>query len=370
MQIDGHLVTPHGIQSGVLDIHDGRITQIEAKTNVRDRYILPGFIDLHVHGGDNADAMDGADAVARMGRFHLSRGTTTLYPTTMTRPWDEVMDALRGIQHAAQHGIPNGPSIPGAHLEGPFISPQRLGAQPAFAISPTQRELDDIIALDTVRLTTLAPECCSDHAITTLAQNGIRLSIGHTCASCEQCQHMMRVARSKGGVIGGTHLFNAMPEIRGRNPGPAGALLADDDAFMELIFDTHHVHPTSFAMVRKAAGERLLLVTDAMRATGGPDGLSSLGGQDVLVENGMARMGADGCGGLAGSVLTLDQALKNACAHGTSLPEASRMLSTTPAKYMGLTDRGSLSVGMRADIVSMTDEYDLQNVWCAGQTIR
>ncbi|MBR0560709.1 N-acetylglucosamine-6-phosphate deacetylase [Neokomagataea anthophila] len=366
MHIDGHLVTPNGIQPGVLEIQEGRITHIEAKSNVKDRYILPGFIDLHVHGGDNADAMDGAAAVARMGRFHLNHGTTTLYPTTITRPWAEIMDALKGIQHVTRHGITNGPDIPGAHLEGPFINPKRLGAQPPFAIPPTERELNDILALDTVRLTTIAPECCSDEAILTMAQHGIRMSIGHTCATCEQCQHMMRIARTKNGIISGTHLFNAMPEVQGRNPGPVGALLADDTAFMELIFDTHHVHPTSFTMVRKAASDRLMLVTDAMRATGCPDGVSSLGGQDVLVQNGMARMGTDGSGNLAGSILTLDQALKNACLHGASLTEASHMLSTTPARYMGLNDRGSLSIGMRADIVSLDEDYNLTNVWSAA----
>ncbi|GBR43940.1 N-acetylglucosamine-6-phosphate deacetylase [Neokomagataea thailandica] len=369
MQIDGHLVTPHGIQPGILTLNDGRITHIEAKSYVKDRYILPGFIDLHVHGGDNADAMDGADSVARMSRFHLSRGTTTLYPTTMTRPWAEIMDALKGIQHHVQHGLTNGPDIPGAHLEGPFINPQRLGAQPPFAITPTERELNDLLSLDVVRLTTLAPECCSDSAIKTMARHGIRLSIGHTCATCEQCQHMMRVARTENGIIGGTHLFNAMPEIRGRSPGPAGALLADDHAFMELIFDTHHVHSTNLALVRKAAKERIILVTDAMRATGCPDGLSSLGGQPVLVQEGIARMGTDGSGGLAGSVLTLDQALKNACANGVPLTEASRMLSATPARYMGLTDRGSLTTGQRADIISLDSDYNLETVWAASQQL-
>nr|WP_294917079.1 N-acetylglucosamine-6-phosphate deacetylase [uncultured Neokomagataea sp.] len=368
MRIDGHLVTPHGIQPGVLEIQDGIITQIEARSNVQDRFILPGFIDLHVHGGDNADAMDGPEAVARMARFHLSHGTTTLYPTTMTRPWPEIMDALKGIQHVTRQGITNGPDVPGAHLEGPFINPQRLGAQPPFTLQPTDRELNDILALDTVRLTTLAPECCSDAAILTMAQHGIRLSIGHTCATCEQCQHMMRIARTQNGVIGGTHLFNAMPEVKGRNPGPIGALLADDDAFMELIFDTHHVHPANFTMVRKAAGERLMLVTDAMRATGCPNGVSSLGGQEVYVNNGTARMGADGSGNLAGSVLTLDQALKNACSHGASLVEASRMLSTTPARYMGLNDRGSLKPGMRADILSINEHYNITNVWLAAKS--
>ncbi|GBR53422.1 N-acetylglucosamine-6-phosphate deacetylase [Neokomagataea thailandica NBRC 106555] len=367
MYIDGHILTPSGIQPGQITLRDGLISSFEPKTHVPDRYILPGFIDLHVHGGGGADAMDGANAVTQMARFHLTHGTTTLYPTTITRPWAEVMDALRGIQHVTQYGIPNGPSIPGAHLEGPFINPQRLGAQPPFAIPPSHQELCDIFALNVVRLTTLAPECCSDDAISAMAQQGIRLSIGHTCATCEQCQHMMRTARASGGVIGGTHLFNAMPELRGRDPGPVGALLADEDAFMEIIFDTHHVHPASFAAIRKAAQKRLILITDAMRATGLADGISSLGGQDVLVKDGIARMGADGCGSLAGSVLTLDKALKNACTHGgATLHEASDMLSATPAKYMGLTDRGSLLPGKRADIVSITPDYDIQNIWCAG----
>jgi N-acetylglucosamine-6-phosphate deacetylase len=368
--LSGHLVLPDRILPGLLHMTDGRISAIEPRSDVPDRFVLPGFIDIHVHGGNGADAMDGEADVERMARFHLQCGVTTILPTTMTRPWNEVLAALHAIRNVARRGIADGPDIPGAHLEGPFISPNRLGAQPPYAVSPTSAEIEAITALDIVRLTTLAPERCSTEAITALAKAGVRISIGHTDATAEDCARLFQIVQAANGTVGGTHLFNAMPEIRGRAPGPVAALLADDHAFVELIFDTHHVHPTAFALMRKAAPGRVILISDAMRAAGCGDGLSSLGGLPVLVRDGIARMGEDGSGGLAGSILTLDQALRNALDHGVPLIDASAMLSGHPARYLGLTDRGALREGLRADAVVVDARHQVEEVWRSGIRLR
>ncbi len=243
-------------------------------------YILPGFIDTHVHGGDGGDTMDGAQGVRTLARFHVQRGTTTLLPTTMTNPWEEVLGALRGVKEVAEQGDETLPSIPGAHLEGPFISPERLGAQPAYTLEPTAEHVREVLDLGIVKLVTLAPEIAGAvGAAKHFAQAGVRVSVGHTNATFEEVKALVNAVREAGGIVGFTHLFNAMSALGSRAPGAVGAALAEGDAYAELIFDTHHVHPGSFLAALSAKPERLHLITDAIRACGLREGGTELGGQ-------------------------------------------------------------------------------------------
>lgn len=364
-ELDGHLVLPDRIMPGRLSF-SGQIEATEARSAVPDRYILPGFIDGHVHGGNGADTMDGVEAIHTLSRFHAQHGTTTILPTTITRPWADVMEALRAVAEVVRSQIPKGPVVHGAHLEGPFVSPHKLGAQPPYAIPPTTERVAEALGTGCVRVVTLAPELPhSQTAIKQFAEAGVRVSIGHTVAEYEETSNAICQICAAGGVAGGTHLFNAMAPITSRKPGPVTALMCSD-AYAEMIFDTHHVHPATFRLAHRVMGGRLVFVTDAMRATGLPEGPSQLGGQDVMVKDGTARLPD---GSLAGSVLTLDQALRNALQAGTPLLEAAALLSTNPARYLGLTDRGALEAGKRADFVVLDSAFTVQEVWVGGARI-
>ncbi|AQS88835.1 N-acetylglucosamine-6-phosphate deacetylase [Neoasaia chiangmaiensis NBRC 101099] len=363
MRLEGHIVLPDRILPGRVSF-DTHIRSVEPDADAPRRYILPGFIDGHVHGGDGADTMDGAAAIDRLSRFHLSHGTTTILPTTITRPWADVMDALHAISEVMSRGVANGPRIHGAHLEGPFVSPHKLGAQPPFAIPPSPERVAEAVGTGCVRVVTLAPELeHAETAIAAFAEAGVRISLGHTTTDYEGADRAICAICAAGGVPGGTHLFNAMSPIEGRRPGPVTALMCHDEAFGEMIFDTHHVHPASFRLVSRVMGNRLLFVTDAMRGAGQPEGPSQLGGQDVMIEDGVVRLPG---GSLAGSVLTLDRALRNAVESGASLPNAARLVSSNAAAYLGLSDRGSITAGKLADFVVMDERLEIAEVWVGG----
>lgn len=363
MQLRGNIVTQDGMVAGTVRF-GGCIDEVVPEAGVPDLFVLPGFIDPHVHGGDGGDAMDGPNGIATLARFHLRHGTTTLLPTTITRPWAEVVEGLRGIAAARQSGVQGGADIVGAHLEGPFISPQRLGAQPPFAISPDPARVAEALTPGIVRVVTLAPELDgATAAIAQFAAAGVRVSLGHSTADFATATAALTAVGSAGGVAAGTHLFNAMGGIEGRVPGLAGALLACPHAFVELILDLQHVHPGSFRLAHAAVGDRLMLITDAMRGAGTSDGTSELGGQAVTIRDGVARLAG---GSLAGSLLTLDAALRHAVAEGVPLPVASRLVSGNAARYLGLADRGVLLPGRRADLVVLDPDLTVQQVWLAG----
>lgn len=332
-----------------------------------DRLILPGFVDAHVHGGGGADTMDGPEAVRTLARFHAAHGTTTLLPTTITNPWENVLAALHGIRKVMDGGgVPGGADIVGAHLEGPFISPERLGAQPPNTLAPTPERIAEVLALNVVRAVTIAPELPGAlDASLALARAGVRIGVGHTRADAETVTAFLNALNAAGATTCATHLFNAMGGIEGRVPGPPAALMADAHAYLEIILDNVHVHATSFRLAC-AASHRVTLITDAMRAAGLGDGISELGGQRVIVQGGRASLEG---GSLAGSLLTMDVALKNAVQAGIALDAASRMLSEAPARSLGLDDRGVLEPGRRADLVVLDDTLNVLEVYVGGQRV-
>jgi len=376
-KLTGTLLLPGGPVRGSIEFDETiAVVEVSGAADLDEPgapLIAPGFIDTHVHGGAGGDTMDGAQGVARLAAFHLKHGTTTILPTTMTNPFDRVLAALRGVseimaeQVAAGGAVPGLPSIPGAHLEGPFISKSRLGAQPDFAIDPTPEAVLEVLATGVVRIATLAPEVGQAVAAgRVFAEAGVRVSVGHTVAGHAAVAELAASVRSAGGTLGFTHLFNAMPGLGSREPGVVGAALADPEAYAELILDMHHVHPVSFLAAAAAKPGRLHLITDAIRATGTGDGSSELGGQPVTVAGGAARL-ADGT--LAGSVLTLDEALRNAVGAGVTPTAAVAMLSAIPAAYLRLRDRGSLAVGLRADLVVLDGSLNVESVYVGGRLV-
>ncbi len=366
-ELSGMLVLPGGVRAGRLKFGQ-RIEQLQFEDAPAKRYLLPGFIDTHVHGGNGGDTMDGAQGVRTLARFHARHGTTTLLPTTMTNPWDRVMAALEAVRSVMAETLPGSADIVGAHLEGPFISPQRLGAQPPQTLEPTPQRLAQVLNTGVVRAVTLAPEVPGAlQAGLAFAAAGVRVGVGHTVADSETVQAFLGRVQAAGGRTCATHLFNAMGGVEGRVPGPAAALMTDPHAWLEVILDGVHVHPTSFRLACAAAPGRVMLITDAMRAAGLGDGESELGGQQVTVKGGRATLKAGGS--IAGSVLTLDQALRNALKAGLALPQVSAMLSAAPAASLNLTDRGRLEAGLRADVVVLDEHFEIGAVYVAGEQV-
>ncbi len=365
----GTLLLPHGAASGSLEFAE-RIERVDARRELAEPtapFVLPGFIDVHVHGGGGGDAMDGVDGVRRLARFHAGHGTTTLLPTTMTNPWPSVIAALRGVAELVGSSEDGLPDVLGAHLEGPFINPGRLGAQPPATLPPEPDLVNEVLALEVVRVVTLAPEVEGAlQAAETFARAGVRVSFGHTLATADQATEGVDAVLAAGGTAGFTHLYNAMTPLASREPGAVGVALARPEAYAELILDLHHVHAVAFRAAHAAKGDRLLLITDAMRAAGSDGGASELGGQAVYVDAGAARL-ADGT--LAGSVLTMDQAVKNAVSSGLGLTAAVRAATAVPADYLGLGDRGRLEVGARGDVVVLDDDLHVIEVYARGRRL-
>jgi N-acetylglucosamine-6-phosphate deacetylase len=369
--IDGLLLTPDGFVRGRLAHDAGRIVALHGEPVADGAWrdsplpiVLPGFIDLHVHGGGGADTMQAAldtGAIDTIARTHARHGTTALLATTMTAPHGEIAAALRALAPACAQRTDAAARVLGVHLEGPYISPDRLGAQPAFAQAPSAAEILALAALAPIRVVTLAPELPGALATTAaLVAAGIRVQIGHSAASYEQA-----CAALAGGASGFTHLFNAMSGLHHRTPGAAGAALAHAQ-YAELIPDLLHVHPGAMRVALRAI-PGLYCVTDATAAAAMPDGEYRLGRHAVTKCGGGVRL-ADGT--LAGSTLTMDQALRNLVdSLGVTLAEASRRVSMHAAQYLRLDDRGVLRAGAWADCVVLDAQLRVRQVVVEGQSI-
>lgn len=365
----GHVLTPGGFVRGGVDIEQGRIARVHGtpvdeatvRADPHTPVLLPGFVDLHVHGGGGADTMEAGDAVLTLARRHARHGTTALLATTMTAPLAEIEAALRALApQVAQRGR-QAARVLGVHLEGPYISPEKLGAQPPYARPPALAEILALQAIAPIKLVTLAPEVEGSLAlIPALVGAGMRVQVGHTTAPYEQA-----LAALQQGASGFTHLFNAMSALHHRAPGAVGAALAHAQ-HAELIPDLLHVHPGAMQVALRAI-PGLFCVTDATAAAGMPDGDYRLGRQTVHKCLGGVRL-ADGT--LAGSALTMDQALRNLVQIGLSLAEASARCSTQAAVYLGLDDRGRLVPGAWADIVVMdAATLQLRQVCVEGEAV-
>jgi N-acetylglucosamine-6-phosphate deacetylase len=363
----GLIVTPQGLLRGGLHLDNGRISAINgslvgehAWRTSTEPLLLPGFIDLHVHGGGGADTMQAArdaQALATITRAHVRHGTTALLATTMTAPADEIAATLRAIAPACTSSA-DGARVLGVHLEGPYISAAKLGAQPDFAQAPSINTLRAWRALAPIRVVTLAPELPGAlEATAALVAEGVRVQIGHSNASYEQA-----CAALQHGAAGFTHLFNAMSALHHRAPGAAGAALAHAQ-HAEIIPDLLHVHPGAIrAALRAIPG--LYCVTDSTSAATMPDGDYTLGAQRVVKCQGGVRL-ADGT--LAGSTLTMDQALRNLVfTLGLPLQQASQRTAMHAAQYLGLSDRGQLTEGAWGDVVVLDTALNVQQVWVEG----
>jgi N-acetylglucosamine-6-phosphate deacetylase len=333
--------------------------------DVTGHYLVPGFVDIHNHGGGGASFTSGTVEDVLQGiDTHRRHGTTTLVASTVTGDMDFLAQRAGFLSELAEQG-----DIAGIHFEGPFISPCRKGAHSEELLrDPDPAEVRKLIdaARGWARMVTLATELPGGiDSVRLLAEHGVIAAIGHTDATYEQT-----VEAIDAGATVATHLFNAMPALGHRAPGPIAALLEDDRITVELINDGTHLHPASLQLAFHHAGaDRVAFITDAMDAAGFGDGRYMLGPLEVEVADGVARL-VEG-GSIAGSTLTLDRAFKRAVTvDRLSVEDAVKALSANPARLLGLSDTiGSLEPGKYADLVILDDAYEVKGVMRRGHWV-
>jgi N-acetylglucosamine-6-phosphate deacetylase len=359
--ISGRVVRPGAVVPGHVEVAGPAILSVSAAEDVGDDVIVPGFVDLHCHGGGGHTFTTGDPGQAReVAAFHLRHGTTTILASLVSSPYRLMRDATAAYAPLVAEQV-----VAGVHFEGPYLSAVRCGAQnPEFLREPSVAELDALIELGggAIRSVTIAPELPGAlDAITFLVQRGVVAAVGHTDATYEQT-----LAGVAAGARLGTHLCNGMRPPHHREPGPVIALLGAAPAVCELIADGVHLHPGMLAFAARSAGpDRTALITDAMDAAGVADGSYHLGGQQVVVKDRVARLVRGGA--IAGSTLTMDAALRCAVGAGIALADAAAMAATTPARVLGLGDQtGALEAGLRADLVVLSADLQVKRVMRAG----
>ncbi|ULL13672.1 N-acetylglucosamine-6-phosphate deacetylase [Paenibacillus sp. H1-7] len=380
------IVTPDTtVKNGWILLTDGRISAIGKETGSVEHartlaqhcevidgqggYVLPGFIDVHVHGGYGHDFMDAdAKGLDEITRFHGQNGTTVMLATTVTAPKADLDQVLERVHAYREAGMPYA-QLHGVHLEGPYISAKWPGAQnPQHIVAPQPAWLEDWTQRfpGLISMQTLAPETEGALAyIEALTGKGIIAALGHTDATYDQVQLAV-----EHGLSHAVHTFNAMTRLHHRDPGTVGAVLTNPGIMAEVIADGHHVHPACIRLLAQTKGpDNLLLITDAMSAAGLGNGEYKLGGLDVVVNGGVARLKEGDS--LAGSTLTMIEAFRYAVREvGISVEHASRMASGTPARRLGI-DRltGSLAPGKQADVLLLNQQLELERVWSQGRVL-
>ncbi len=363
--VRGRLVLDDAVVPGRLLLVDGAIVAIEPdEAEAGGPFVTPGFVDVHVHGWGGYDAMGSRDDLDGMARALLRHGVTSFLPTAVTAS----IDALRAFADRVREWMPAAPADGadplGFNLEGPFISPERKGAQnPTFIVAAADVPREALAPLlPGMRIMTVAPEPPGNlDLIAWLAVNGVAPSLGHSACTVDQA----RAGYAAGGRTT-THLFNAMTGVVHHAPGLAVAALTDDEVYVELIADGHHVHPSLWPIIlRTKPADRLLLVSDALSMAGTPPGPGVIGG--LAVENRGDRATLAGSDTLAGSTIALDTAVRNLARAGVPLPAAVAAAGRNPLALLGVADRGRIAIGQRADLVELDDELRVRRVARAGE---
>jgi N-acetylglucosamine-6-phosphate deacetylase len=342
---------------GDVEVDDGVVVDVGLAGGPRGRIAIPGFVDLQVNGFGGVDFLAAStEDYARAGEALLQTGVTAFQPTFITATESTIVDALHAVP-------PNGstPHVIGAHLEGPFLSPERLGTHPfEHRREPDLELLDRLLDVGRVTAMTIAPELVgADALIRRLLDRGVVVSAGHTNATAEQANHAFDL-----GISAVTHLFNAMRPFRSRDPGIAGVAMTRPDVFVQVIVDGHHLADETVRLVWAAAGGRLALVSDATAGAAAGGGSYQLGDVAIEVADGPPTR-EDGV--LAGTVLTMIDAVRNLHALGISFEDAVGAATIVPARIVGRPDLGILEPGCAADVVVLDDRLEIVNVVCAGE---
>ena len=363
-----------GIVKTNIGIENGRLAYIVNEENIEpifetDGIVVPGFIDEHIHGAGGADAMDGTvEALQTISEFLAREGTTGFLATTMTQSPENITNALKAVKKVREKGGYKGAEVLGVHLEGPFISPKHVGAQPLEYVATPDAELFDKYneaSGNSIKIVTLAPEVEGGLGLVKHLSNiGVVASVGHTGGKYADVVNAVAA-----GATNVTHTYNAQTGLHHREAGVVGAAMLLDELNCEMICDTIHVSvPAIKLVIKNKPHDKYTLITDAMRAKGMPDGKSELGGQDVFVNNGEARL-ADGT--LAGSVLKMNVAVKNLVEKaGVPFTDAIDFATYNPAKNIGvLHERGTIEVGKRADLTVLNSDFEVLYTLVNGKIV-
>ena len=349
--VDGRIVP------GDVEVVNGLISRVGIAGQHGHGTAVPGFIDLQVNGFAGVDFLNtDAHGYRRAGEAMVETGVTGYLPTLITSPEETLIAAMREVPILAE-----GPRILGIHLEGPFLSPLRLGAHPPAARrDPDAALLGRLLDAGPVRMMTLAPELKGMRPVVDLLQaRGVTVSCGHTDATAQQAHSAFEY-----GLRTVTHLFNAMRPFEHRDPGIAGAALARSDVVVQIINDGVHLAPETVQMIWQAAGGRVALVTDAIAGTAAPQGTYRFGSIEIVVRDGAVR-GPNGV--LAGSVLTMIEAIRNLHALGVGFEDAVGAATSVPADVIGLSSVGRIGVGLAADVVVLDDNLEIESVFVSGE---
>jgi len=371
------ILTPKKLlQNSAIQIQDGKILALLRADDVKsfpdfeiihteNLTITPGLIDIHTHGAMNADAMDATlESMEVMSKYFASHGITSFYPTTMAAGEKEIKKALVNIIRCKNEVT--AAQVLGVHLEGPYLNQEHKGAQPSIALRlPKQQEYEDWFKIGLVSLITIAPELeGSEKLIKYGIERGTEFAIGHSAASYEEVVHAADL-----GVRQATHIFNGMKGIHHREPGTVGGILSDDRIYAQVIADGVHLHPAIVKLIIRAKGiERTILISDSMKATGLEDGDYDLGNLFIKVIDGIPRTLS---GGLAGSTLTLDQAVRNVMHFASvSFQEAIYMASYSPAEAMHIQDfKGQIQPGADADLTFFNETHNVIATMIKGKFV-
>jgi N-acetylglucosamine-6-phosphate deacetylase len=351
----------HGeLVPGDVDIEDGRIEAVGLMPRKSANVAIPGFVDLQVNGYGGVDFLAASqEDYSRAGEALLLAGVTAYQPTFITSAEAAVVEALRTMPETA-----SGPRILGVHLEGPFLSPERPGTHPLEQLrAPDVALLDRLLDAGNVTEMTLAPELPgADALIERLRERGVVISAGHTNATAADAEHAFDL-----GVGAITHVFNAMRPFRSRDPGIAGVALTRPDVVITMVVDGYHLADETVRLVWACAAGRVALVTDAIAPAGtAVNGTFQLGEVAVEVGAGAAPMRQDGT--LAGTVLTMIEAVRNLHALGVPFEDAIGAATSVPARLIGRPDVGILEPGAAADVVVLDDRLEIQSVFCSGRS--
>ncbi|ABN70610.1 N-acetylglucosamine 6-phosphate deacetylase [Staphylothermus marinus F1] len=380
---NARIITPfEEIYPGTVEVENGIIKKVYygkrcGGENLEGKILTPGFIDIHTHGIRGHDITQSSlggsvekvvETLVEMSKAYAVHGVTRFLPTTMTAPHEALLIATKGVAETMdyQRDRIEGALIEGLHMEGPYISREKAGAQnPKYIRSPSISELKEYweTSRGKLRTITLAPEVKGALELIEYARSlGINVSIGHTNATYEEAKAAIYVGANRA-----THLYNGMRQIHHREPGVVVALLESPQVYLELICDFIHVSPVMIKFTIRYAGiERIVTVTDSIIATDLPDGTYSLGGLEIIVEEGVSRLRN---GALAGSTLTMDKALRNLVKLGIPLKDAVRTLTYNPASAVGIRDAGAIIPGYTADLVVLNNNLRVESVYVRGENI-
>lgn len=356
-KISGKIINYNNTFLGEI-LFDEKIFDINNSDQINgEHYIIPGFVDLHCHGGGGFDTMDGVKAIQKMSSYHLSKGTTSLLATTWTSSFDHTFSALNGFNSL----LNTDSNLIGVHLEGPFINPDKLGAQPALTIKPSIKFIEKINEIANIKTITLAPEIEGmEQFIPYLIEKGINVQFGHSLADNKSCEKYMNFNN-----ISFTHLYNAMSDNNHRNPGVLSAALASG-SFAEIICDMNHVSKESILIAKKCIPE-LYAITDSIAATGMKDGSYKFANIEIEKKNNKVYL--NNTNTLAGSIINMHDTFLNLLKMNISIQDAVKMTSYSASKYLNQDDIGTIEIGKKANFLILDQEFNLINIYLNGKLV-